>query len=523
MAFIADHPYAVLAVSTVIGLSAWTAVSRLFLHPLSKIPGPILARLSTWHECYYDFFKGGQEPWALQAMHAKYGPIVRPAPNEIHISDPDFVDTIYALRNRNSPNTGGLLVDQSVGATEDYLMHKMRRDAMSQYFTPKAVVALEHLFTVKLDKLVRIFDDALKSKKPLNLSDVFFAYSNDVVRVFLFGSDNNLLDDLPEAKLQRENLATLLTSVALNKHFPFIPRVLGTVLPSIIGDKAIPPAVMDMIKFRAKVGKDIEAIMTDTKNDHKNRNSIFYELRDSPTLPPEEKTIKRLQDEATLLVMAGTESTAKTMVIATFYCLYQPEVLEKLRMEITEALRTSKDHELSLSTLLVLPYINAIIHEANRLSFGVTKRLIRYSPTETLQYTASSGPYKGTTYALPPKTWMGTSTLTMHTNEELFPSPWTFDPERWLTTAESDRGSTAEEINRRKKNMLALGRGHRKCLGMTLATAEVCLQLAVLAQYDLKLYETDESDVRFQHDYQISHPRLDSLGVRAVVEGRHAL
>ena len=34
--------------------------------------------------------------------------------------------------------------------------------------------------------------------------------------------------------------------------------------------------------------------------------SSFYELRDSPTLSDEEKTVQRLEDEATLLVMAGS-------------------------------------------------------------------------------------------------------------------------------------------------------------------------------------------------------------------------
>ena len=67
---------------------------------------------------------------------------------------------------------------------------------------------------------------------------------------------------------------------------------------------------------------------------------------------------------------------------------------------------------------------------------------------------------------------------------------------------------------------MALGKGHRKCLGINLANAEMCLALAVLADYEMRLFETDERDVKFQHDYQISHPRLDTKGVRVVVEGR---
>lgn len=35
------------------------------------------------------------------------------------------------------------------------------------------------------------------------------------------------------------------------------------------------------------------------------KRSIFSELRDNPNLPTSEKSAKRLEDEATLLVMAG--------------------------------------------------------------------------------------------------------------------------------------------------------------------------------------------------------------------------
>ena len=523
MAFLAEHAYIFSITGAFFAYSCWIAVKRLFLHPLADIPGPLLARLTSWHECYYDWWLGGKHPWALKAMHEKYGPIVRPVPEDVHIDDPDYLETIYAIRNRNSPFSGGLLIDQSIGATEDFAHHKMRRDALSPYFSHKAVLSLERVLTAKRDKLVAIFEEALESKQPLNISDAVFAYSNDVVRAFSFGSDNALLDSLSEAKVQRQNLAKLLTGVALNKHFPWIARGLANILPMFLGQKAIPPAAMEMINFRAKAGKDIEAVFADRTIDHKSGNSIFYELRDSVVLLPEEKTMRRLQDEATLLIMAGTESPAKSMSIAAFYVLSHPDVLAKLRKELSKSYGESAKDKASLNTLMVLPYLNAIIHEANRLSFGVTKRLDRYSPNETLTYTATTGPYKGKSYILPPRTRMSCATFLTHTNETLFPDPWKFDPERWLTEAESERGGKSEEVNKRKRSQMAMGKGHRICLGRNLANAELCLMIAALAEYDMKLFETDESDVKFQHDYQISHPRLDSLGVRAVVERRRTL
>ena len=279
---------------------------------------------------------------------------------------------------------------------------------------------MEELLKGKAEQLDRILESAGQGTGAVvNLSDIFFAFANDVVRSFSFGSDNCLLSDLEEAKKQRENLARLLTGVPISKHFPWLANGLAKGLPLVLGKKAIPPAVMDMIQFRAKVGKQIQAVF-DEKADDKPAHSIFYDLRDSQTLPPEEKTVPRLQDEATLLIMAGTESPAKSLSIATFYLLHQPDLMEKLRQELDEARRTATTDDLSLGTLLSLPYINAICQEAHRLSFGVTRRLVRHSPTETLTYTASSGPHMGTTYILPPGTLMCSSTFCIHTDEVCF-------------------------------------------------------------------------------------------------------
>jgi hypothetical protein len=54
---------------------------------------------------------------------------------------------------------------------------------------------------------------------------------------------------------------------------------------------------------------------------------------------------------------------------------------------------------------------------------------------------------------------------------------------------------------------------------MVLADAEMCLALEVVTKFEMGLYKTEENDVKFAHDYQVSHGRLDSLGVRAIIKG----
>ena len=53
----------------------------------------------------------------------------------------------------------------------------------------------------------------------------------------------------------------------------------------------------------------------------------------------------------------------------------------------------------------------------------------------------------------------------------------------------------------------------------SLAHAEMHMLLATLFRnYELKLFETDASDVRIVHDFFLPSPRLDSKGVRVIAK-----
>jgi cytochrome P450 len=146
--------------------------------------------------------------------------------------------------------------------------------------------------------------------------------------------------------------------------------------------------------------------------------------------------------------------------------------MAKLRSEL------SSNRSASFAELDRLPYIHAIALEANRLSFGLTGRNPRVCK-ETLIYTNKETKYL---YLIPPGTPISTSTILAHTDETVFPDPWTFNPDRWL----------GDEGQRRRKSNLAFSRGPCACIGMHLAKAELLLVIRAMAGWEMELYETDE-------------------------------
>jgi hypothetical protein len=60
-------------------------IYRLYFHPLSHIPGPRLAACTSLYNAYYDILGTGLVK-ELPDYHARYGPVVRIQPNEVHVS-----------------------------------------------------------------------------------------------------------------------------------------------------------------------------------------------------------------------------------------------------------------------------------------------------------------------------------------------------------------------------------------------------------------------------------------------------
>jgi cytochrome P450 len=98
----------------------------------------------------------------------------------------------------------------------------------------------------------------------------------------------------------------------------------------------------------------------------------------------------------------------------------------------------------------------------------------------------------------------------MHRNTDAFPSPDTFDPERWTDPT---------TIREREKCLVSFTRGSRACIGQNLALCELYVSLGTLfRRFDnLKAYDVGPQDMTYVDYFTAFHPK-GSRPFRVVVD-----
>lgn len=189
--------------------------------------------------------------------------------------------------------------------------------------------------------------------------------------------------------------------------------------------------------------------MEDTKNfmkaaespDDAGPRTLVHEIVQS-RLPSQDKTFDRIFDDISTTTGAGFETTAAVMRIAGFHIYSQPRILQRLRAELAAA------PDRRWETLEKLPYLTAIVMEALRLAPGIASRSARAARNKDLAYGS---------WRIPAGTPVGMTLLLIHLNEDEYPDPRRFDPERWMDPSPWRTGG---------KTFVPFSKGTRNCVGM---------------------------------------------------------
>ncbi|KAI0467426.1 cytochrome P450 [Xylaria cf. heliscus] len=468
---------------------------RLYFHPLSHIPGPKVAAISHAYEFYHDAIRGGMYLWEVEKMHKKYGPVVRINPREVHIKDPHFYDEVYAPASRKREKDGHFVgvfgFPLSMIATVGHEQHRTRRALLNAFFSKKSVQALAGSVLAEQEaKLVARLTDAHADGKVVRLDDAYAALTADTISQYSWGRSSGFLDDPAFKNDIRAALDEISQFVHVARFFPILTSI----------SRALPRELLRRLRPAATAVLDMQDMVTQSSTEQETaggRGTVFDALRDE-SVSPQERSASRLEQEGLILVVAGTETTARTLTIASYHLFSNRPLLLRLRDELRTVMPTP-DTDVSWSQLEQLPYLNAVVNEAIRLSFGPIFRSTRVAPTESLTYKK---------LVIPPGTPISMSTYFVHMDPEIFPEPTSFKPERWIE-------SQGQHLT---KFITAFSKGSRNCLGMNLAYAELYLTLAaMIRRFEIELCNTGPENIRIEREMGIGQPVKGDFVVQAKI------
>lgn len=143
-------------------------VYRLFLNPLNRFPGPYAARISTlWFSTQ---LTNSDAYYKLQALHKKYGRVVRIGSNDLSIIDPDAMELVYGPGSKVTKSDwyDSSIPLTSMHTTRDKALHEKRRRVWAPAFSDKSLRVYEpkiDYFNAKLMQRVAEFQGG-----PINMT-----------------------------------------------------------------------------------------------------------------------------------------------------------------------------------------------------------------------------------------------------------------------------------------------------------------------------------------------------------------
>ncbi|CEN60318.1 hypothetical protein ASPCAL02759 [Aspergillus calidoustus] len=488
------------------------SIYRLWFHPLRRIPGPKLAAVTHLYELYFDAIKGGRYLWEIERLHEKYGPVVRINPREVHIKDSDFFHVIYGggRRDRDPKWFINEMLPTSLVTTVSHDHHKLRRHIVSGFFSKLSVIRLDEMIRDKVRTLLRRLDQARISRTPVELHSALNALTSDIISEYMYGESLGYLDsDLASStNTVAHGALSSIRWLHYVRGFPSVLRLLRAVPTNLLrGDQSLVGPFLRV--FQLTRDKATECLATTGSSDgHGKREKTIFSAMVAGDVPPQEKSFERLTVESVAILIAGTDTTARTAAVAIFHLAHNPAILKALRTELLKVFPVSVDNvpwskrDVSASQLEKLPYLTAIIQESIRVTHPVILRSARVAAEPVM--------YKD--IVIPPGTPMSQSVHFVCMDPKVFPSPETFNPERWIQAAANGVNLT--------KYLAAFGTGHRSCLGIHLAYAELYHVIAAFAcSFEWELHETGLEDVQTTRDFQLAVPESGSLAIKIGLTG----
>ncbi len=309
----------------------------------------------------------------VERLHAKYGDIVRIAPNELSFAKTEAWNDIYAHRPghkefpRNPVWWSRPPGQPSSFISADSTDHARMRRVLGNAFSEKALREQEFI----VQKYVRLLIQKLREKAQaepdgavVNIVDWYryctvLNYSITLSQFDIIGDLNfdESFDCLSNGRYHWWiagiiNVFKVSAFLACIRFFPGLEKIFLRYIPKKMQDlqKKHYQAVVDKTQRRLEKGFERPDIMS-------------YIMRNNG---PNGMTIPEIESSMNVFCVGGSHNTSSTMSGITNYLVKNPACLRKLSHEVRSAHKSADD--LTFSTLQHLPYLSAVIEEGLRMA-----------------------------------------------------------------------------------------------------------------------------------------------------------
>ncbi|KAL7269963.1 hypothetical protein RUND412_007341 [Rhizina undulata] len=453
-----------------LGVGLWllgVIIYRLHFHPLSKYPGPFLAKITSLHAFYHAYH--GDRHLVTYEAHRKYGPYVRISPNMVTVNTKEGLKEIYGV-NKNVQKA--YFYTAAIGHASNYATststaidkneHSRKRKVIAHAFTDSALRSMEQYVVPTIDTLCNViasgeqtidFEGGGKGSGRWrgDMSKWANYLTFDIMGELSFGKNFGMLERdenryVPDFINKATHMGLLCGTVTQLDTYKLDTLIFRTINE---GKKRL-------LNFAGQKAQERMAMKGDRKD-------FFHYLINAKNSDGENPySMDEMWAESTLLMVAGSDTTATIIAAALFYLTRNPEILTKLRTEIRTTFASASKIALG-PALDSCHYLMAVAEETLRLSPSVPGAMPRVVLPGGLQI--------GTEF-FPAGIDLGVSYYTLHRNPLYYSSPHEFKPSRWL----NEDGEMAGDFSA----FAPFSIGSRGCIGKRLAYIEIQLVLARL-------------------------------------------
>lgn len=317
---------------------------------------------------------GGRFHLFTQAAHERYGSVVRISPNELSFISAEAWGDIYARKQKTPPFPRDptffdeMLVDPKTMTMADDANHARLRRSMNGAFASRSLAEQESILNEKVDLLLHQFEQQSQKGSETDLR-LWYNYATfDLIGDLAFGESFNCLasstcHEWVQFVMDYFYVASLLQVV---HRFRPLNKLLTILLPPSLIEKKETHSRIALEKIRRRVQKNTG------KPDF-----ISHMLKAMNTGLI---TMEELENQASIFILAGSETTAVALAFATYFLLVNQLAMERL----LEELRSNFQEESQIDVLSInkLNYLQAVIQETLRLASPITNGFPRQVPPE---------------------------------------------------------------------------------------------------------------------------------------------